>query len=240
MNKIISIGLYLNHSKLRAHKDKKEPLRCLKCQRWGHFSKDCKEEKDTCGACGGPHREHLCNAYQTNYCINCKSTSHGSSDKGCPDYTKRLEELNAKIPEKATPYFLTNKPWTHATLPPSRHAPITQTRPPHNSQDTSRHHHHCPQLQQTLGKSSSGVLTLQQRLPNTATAPHDPKETVPNNTDKPKTSSYTYPFSLPPTPKIGPPLSPLRINITPSPPPQTPTPHNAPTQSEPPHSPESL
>jgi len=230
-NKLISTGLYLNHSKLCAHKDKKEPLRCLKCQRWGHFSKDCKEEKDTCGTCGGPHQEHLCNAYQTNYCINCKSTSHGSLDKGCPDYMKRLEELNAKIPENATPYFPTGEPWTHATLPPKQYAPIVQTRPPHPPQDTT----HLPQTQQTLGKSSSGALTIQQRQPNTDTAPQDPKEHAPANPDKEKAPSYTYPFSLPPTPKIAAPLSPLRIHISPSP---TPTPHNM--QSEPPHSPKSL
>jgi len=234
-NKLISVGLYLNHTKLRTHKDKKEPLCCLKCQRWGHFSKDCKEEKDTCGTCGGPHHEHFCNAYQTNYCVNCKSSLHGSSDRGCPNYMKRLNELNAKIPENATPYFPTDEPWTHATLPLSQHAPIIQMRSPHPPQDMTRHR----QPQQTLGKSSSGTLTIQRRQSNAATASKDPKE---------KTSSYKYPFSLPPTPKIAAPLPPLRVHISPTPLPlplplplpQSLTPHDNPQQSEPPHTPELL
>lgn len=46
-NKVISKGLYINMEHLKPHKDKREPIRCLKCQHWGHIARDCKGSTDT-------------------------------------------------------------------------------------------------------------------------------------------------------------------------------------------------
>ena len=59
-NKLIQDRLCYNSLQLRPFKDKKDPLRCLKCQRWGHLAKTCKEEKDTCGSCAGEHHTSSC------------------------------------------------------------------------------------------------------------------------------------------------------------------------------------
>ena len=85
-NKLIKGGVYHDHGKLRARKDKKEPLRCLKCQQWGHMAKACPEEKDTCGTCGGEHCHSNCNSYCTYFCVSCRSKEHGSLDRECPEY----------------------------------------------------------------------------------------------------------------------------------------------------------
>ena len=50
-NFLIQEGLYHNMEHLCLVKDKKEPMCCLKCQRWGHMAKDCREHEDTCGTC---------------------------------------------------------------------------------------------------------------------------------------------------------------------------------------------
>ncbi|KAG2135340.1 hypothetical protein DEU56DRAFT_737978, partial [Suillus clintonianus] len=44
-------GLYINKEKLHPRKDKKEPVRCVKCQLWGHIARDCNAPRDTCGTC---------------------------------------------------------------------------------------------------------------------------------------------------------------------------------------------
>ena len=59
-NHIIKQGLIINRENLRAYKDKKEPLRCLKCQKWGHVARTCKADKDTCGSCAENHRSSAC------------------------------------------------------------------------------------------------------------------------------------------------------------------------------------
>ncbi|KAG2139672.1 hypothetical protein DEU56DRAFT_735500, partial [Suillus clintonianus] len=41
-------GLYINKEKLHPRKDKKEPVRCVKCQLWGHIARDCHAPRDTC------------------------------------------------------------------------------------------------------------------------------------------------------------------------------------------------
>lgn len=98
-NRIIDQGLCVNLERLRSHKDKKEPIRCLKCQQWGHHTKECKEMKDTCGTCAKEHCTNNCCSYQTFYCVSCHTDRHASSDRNCPEYVKRQEALNAKTPE---------------------------------------------------------------------------------------------------------------------------------------------
>jgi len=126
-NKLICDGTYLDYGRLHPYKDKKEALRCLKCQRWGHMAKNCTDVKDTCT---GEHRHSKCNSYSTYYCISCKSSPHSSSDKECPKYKAQLESLNARTPENSMPYFPTEEPWTQVSLPPKPSGPIIHSQPP--------------------------------------------------------------------------------------------------------------
>ncbi len=38
----------------------REPVRCMKCQRYGHMVRDCRDSVDTCGSCGSDHRTGSC------------------------------------------------------------------------------------------------------------------------------------------------------------------------------------
>ena len=123
-NRLIIEGMYYNAGKLRARKDKRDPLRCLKCQRWGHMARNCTETRGTCGTCGGDHHHMKCNSFRTYYCASCKSNAHSSVDKECPEYQIQLAKLNARTPENQMLYFPTEEPWTQVLLPPKPTGPI--------------------------------------------------------------------------------------------------------------------
>ena len=156
-NIAIKSGLHFKLTYLRPRKDKKEPTRCLKCQRWGHLAKDCKETKDTCSTCGKEHRTSLCRSYQTFYCATCQTDRHASSNRDCPEYVKHQAVLDAKTPENAMPYFLTEAHWTQAPLPPRQKTPIVTTKAPTNHPPTPGKN-----LKQTTLTFTPKVATVEQ------------------------------------------------------------------------------
>ena len=113
---------------LKPRKDKRELIRCLKCQHWGHIACNCKGMSNTCSTCAKDHCMSNCKSYQTYYCVTCQTDLHGSTDRCCPEYIKCQEALNARTPENSMPYFPTEEIWTHFDLPPCQTAPIMKTR----------------------------------------------------------------------------------------------------------------
>ena len=178
-NHVIREGLYLDQHKYHPRKDRKEPLRCLKCQRWGHFASSCTQTVDTCGSCAHEHRDRNCNTYGTYYCVNCESQTHRSRDRCCPDFQRRCAELDARSPENAMPYFNpTDELWTQALLPPRPDGPIKLAQPPqppHPPNALQR------DVQRTLGRTSAGQLGINRaiRPAQLAPAPPIPRPSVP-------------------------------------------------------------
>lgn len=66
------------------------PLRCFKCQRFGHVASVCKG-KQTCGRCGGNHEYGKCAEGTKLKCCNCGG-EHSSAYRGC-EVSKRAEEV---------------------------------------------------------------------------------------------------------------------------------------------------
>ncbi|KAI6037447.1 hypothetical protein BKA83DRAFT_4486480 [Pisolithus microcarpus] len=110
-NKLLKDSLYINMDRLQPHKDKKEPIRCLKCQRLGHMAKSCLQEKDTCSTCAGEHRV----AY---------------ADRHCPQFIKRCTSMDERTPENSMPYFPMEEAWTQVLAPPKPTLQLIKTRPP--------------------------------------------------------------------------------------------------------------
>ena len=70
------------------------PLRCFKCQRYGHGSNRCNRE-ERCSKCAENHSVDACTA-TTLCCANCtENNEHAASDRKCPTYIK--EQLVQKI-----------------------------------------------------------------------------------------------------------------------------------------------
>ncbi|KAF5372347.1 hypothetical protein D9615_009260 [Tricholomella constricta] len=109
-------GLFILGERIGVEKDKKEPVRCYKCQGWDHLAATCVKSRNFCGRCGDTtHMTRDCTS-QDLYCTPCGRQGHVSGDRRqCPAYRAKRDELNARMPENSMPYFPTDEPWTHST-----------------------------------------------------------------------------------------------------------------------------
>jgi len=67
------------------------PLRCFKCNRYGHVANHCRG-KLRCSICSGEHKYSECSAAAPK-CPNCGG-SHSANEKICPRYQRETEILN--------------------------------------------------------------------------------------------------------------------------------------------------
>ena len=141
-NKLIREGFYICNSRITPTKLKQEPLQCMKCRGWGHIAASCLEAKDTCGTCGGEHQTRNCTSPDKTYCVSCKSDTHASWDRKCPEFLRRCARHNDRHPENSMTYFPTEEQWTLTVRPdriplderfPSKYA-VASLPPPNNKQ----------------------------------------------------------------------------------------------------------
>lgn len=59
-NHLILHGVQIRQKRVAPWKDAKDPIRCMKCQHYGHVAKDCHATHDTCVNCAGQHRTNEC------------------------------------------------------------------------------------------------------------------------------------------------------------------------------------
>ena len=111
-NRAITNGLFICSKRCYVERVKREPTRCLKCQGWNHFARECIEEDDKCGNCAKNHRTSECLTPEARCCVSCKSNEHASWSRECPPFIKRLNDLNERNPENALQYIPTADPWT--------------------------------------------------------------------------------------------------------------------------------
>ena len=111
-NRAVVNGLTICNKKAKVEKVKKEPTRCLKCQGWNHFAKECLEDHDTCGNCAEHHRTNLCPTPTKKVCTSCKTDTHASWSRTCPVFLRKTEECNRCFPENALTFIPSSDPWT--------------------------------------------------------------------------------------------------------------------------------
>ena len=80
------------------------PIRCFQCNRFGHLSKFCKNEK-TCARCAKTAHEGECASSAV--CVNCKG-GHSASSKECPVWKVEAEIQRVRV-EKKLPFFEARK-----------------------------------------------------------------------------------------------------------------------------------
>ena len=80
------------------------PLRCDKCQRFGHHKSECKASKAICSFCAGQH-EYLNCDNRTDFdkakCVNC-GDNHSSAYRKCPKYLETKKALELRAVKKIT------------------------------------------------------------------------------------------------------------------------------------------
>ncbi len=112
-------GIFLGcmHFKCRAFEQKRIPVRCYKCQAFGHVASACTVE-ERCPRCGGPHARSECpKQAEPACCVNCKG-EHSSAWKGCPAFKAAAQQLapRRKSYAHAASGQPTAKPQEEATL----------------------------------------------------------------------------------------------------------------------------
>ena len=129
-NNAIREGFTLNHQKLQAKKNKREPIRCAKCQHYGHVARECTARSDTCANCAGAHCTSECQDKGKKHCVSCESDSHASWDRSCQEFKNRCGKLDERYIENTMPYFPTDEPWTHVSTPPKPVQQASNSQPP--------------------------------------------------------------------------------------------------------------
>ena len=77
------------------------PLRCFKCQKFGHVAAICRG-KARCGKCGGEDHEYgKCEQGTKVRCCNCGG-EHSAAYKGCDAHKRAAEVQRIKVEEKVT------------------------------------------------------------------------------------------------------------------------------------------
>lgn len=114
-NRAIANGITICNKKCFVEKVRREPIRCLKCQRWNHMAKDCKENGDTCSNCAGTHKTSACPHSHVTRCVSCKSNEHASWSRQCPTFLRKVIDFKERNPESQLPFFPTTDHWTWST-----------------------------------------------------------------------------------------------------------------------------
>ena len=147
-NHVLSKGAVIMGKKTVPKKPKKEPIRCLKCQHFGHERRVCPSDILTCGRCSGPHETNSCRVPPRSIeCANCRGP-HPSYDRDCSKFREKCERLDARCPENNLAFYPTDDSWSWATIDQQIRA-LPRPPPPHPSQ---RNHttHGQGQMRQTF------------------------------------------------------------------------------------------
>lgn len=125
-NRAIAKGLKICNKWVHVQKIRKEPTRCLKCQKYGHFAKECPQDEDTCSTCATKgHRSNECPTPETLGCISCNAKDHASWSRECPTFIRKTNECNRYNPENDMPFIPSTEAWTWTTNL-DQHRPTTQ------------------------------------------------------------------------------------------------------------------
>lgn len=90
--------LYYGFMRYRVREFIHKPMRCFKCQKFGHAAKVCKGQQ-TCAKCGGAHAYEDCGEDTRPKCCNCGG-SHSAAYWGCEVMRRETEIHNVKLKGK--------------------------------------------------------------------------------------------------------------------------------------------
>ena len=117
-NNCIKDGLYICGAKVFPMRLKQELTQCMKCRKWGHYADECRDTRNPCSTCRGEHRMSDCMEEGKKFCVSCKSNSHASWDRECPEFAKRCAWYDTNHPENSLKFFPTDDAWSKEVRPP--------------------------------------------------------------------------------------------------------------------------
>jgi len=140
-NTILKHGAYVFNKRVEPKRPRKEPIRCLRCQRFGHERRECKSNNAYCGKCSGTHETNTCRIPRDDFkCVNC-FRAHPSYDRDCGKFWEKCKQMDQRCPENGLAFYPTDEQWTWVT---AEHGAATQPPPPVTSPPRP------PQTRQTM------------------------------------------------------------------------------------------
>jgi hypothetical protein len=120
-HRLLTGRIRVNDHLVTVRKDLRIPIRCVKCQEYGHIQDACiGVEKCNCGS--EFHRSDKCDRAPN--CVSCgKGSNHPSTSPSCLTFLRKCEALDGRYPENTMPYFPSKEGWTWEASPanpPSR------------------------------------------------------------------------------------------------------------------------
>ena len=135
-NSILKQGAHIFNKRIEPKRPRKEPIRCLRCQKFGHERRACTSDNAYCGKCSGTHETDRCNVTREHAkCVNCLK-SHPSYDRECAKFWEKCRQMDQRCPENGLAFYPTDEPWTwvpldQPELPQSPLHPRSPPPPPH-------------------------------------------------------------------------------------------------------------
>lgn len=164
-NHILSKGAYILNKKTIPKKPRKEPIRCLKCQQFGHERRHCTAATARCAKCACAHETEECTAPRRGWeCVNC-GCRHPSFDRFCQSFLDKCAHLNTRCPENSLAFYPTDEPWSWASL---NQTVEHELRDDFQGQGQGRHYHDEPQFRPSAANNTPlgrGQLPGQQQQP---------------------------------------------------------------------------
>ena len=137
-NSILKQGAHVFNKRVEPKRPRKEPIRCLRCQKFGHERRTCTSDNAYCGKCSGTHETDTCNITREHAkCVNCLK-NHPSYDRECAKFWEKCQQMDQRCPENGLAFYPTDGPWTwvpldqldHAHSPPRTHTTLPTPHPP--------------------------------------------------------------------------------------------------------------
>lgn len=145
-NTILKQGAYVFNKRVEPKRPHREPIRCLRCHKFGHERRDCKSPNAYCGKCSLTHETEDCNVTRESFkCINCLGT-HPSFDRECPSFWERRQQMDQRRPENGLAFYPTEEAWTWVTLEQEANSQAPPPPPPAQTEYRPQPH---PMLRQT-------------------------------------------------------------------------------------------
>jgi hypothetical protein len=116
-NEAINRGMKICNKHISARKLQKDPVRCLRCQKYNHIRAECDEKTETCANCAESHSTNSCPNPSKLKCSNCKG-EHGAWARECLEFARRKEKFDERHAENKYPFYFSRETWTQAAAPP--------------------------------------------------------------------------------------------------------------------------
>ena len=183
-NHLIRERVYVAGHIVTIRKDLREPIRCNKCQLFGHIRGACFSDEKCAHCASSDHITANCRPNQRPSCVSCgPDSSHASSSRTCPTFKEKCVALDARYPENSMPYFPTGERWTWTRAPtklsnaPPQLQPPLQPQPqpqpqPHPQSHSQPQHQHQPHPQRTQDNGWHRIPTRYRQTTLPEALPH--------------------------------------------------------------------